>query len=180
MKASIFWSGAAPGLGGFNLPLGLSGLRRRVDLTVSTGPFAAAYKIVFLGLFGYGLWVSRRRPEVWPFAALFATQAVACLAFFGYARLGGLAIPAVAAFAAAGAAAIRWPAAWAGAWPAHPLRKRVRAALAVGCVLLVAEVLRTIESPLPLLDGQTTAQGDPFDPNTHQNRQLELVRPGTR
>lgn len=167
-KAAIFWSGAAPGVGGFNLPLGLSGLRRRVDLTVATGVFAAVWKGAVFALFAYGVWVSRRRTEVLPFAALFLTQAVAALAFFGYARLGALTLPAVIAFAAAGAAAIPWP------LTAPTQRKLVRAALGVGLVLLVTEVLRTVDSPLPYLDGQNTAQGDPFDPNVHENRRLEL------
>ncbi len=95
---------------------------------------------------------------------------MATLAFFGYARLGALAIPAVAAFVAAGVAAIPWPF-------AAPKEKRiVRVALAAGFVLLVAEVVRSVESPLPLLDGQTTAPGDPFNPDVHEVRRLDLQR----
>lgn len=167
-KAAIFWSGAAPGLGGFNLPLGLSGVRRRVDLTVATGALAGLWKVLVLGLCLYGIYASRKRLEVLPFTALLLTQVVATLAFFGYARLGALAIPAVAAFAACGVAALPWP------FAAPPQRRLVRIALAVGFALLVAEVVRTVDSPLPYLDGQNTAQGDPFDPNVHEIRRLEL------
>lgn len=167
-KAAIFWGGAAPGLGGYNLPLGLSGIRRRVDLTVADGPLVGAYRLPIFGLLVFGLYSCRRRPETLAFAALLATQLVATLAFFGYARLGALAIPAVAAFVAAGVAALPWP------FPAPKERVLVRAALAVAAVLLVAEVVRTIASPLPFLDGQPTAQGDPYNPDEHEVRRLDL------
>ncbi len=46
--------------------------------------------------------------------------------------------------------------------------------LAAGFALLVAEVVRTVDSPLPYLDGRTTAPGDPFNPDVHEIRRLEL------
>lgn len=166
-KAAIFWSGAAPGLSGFNLPLGLSGERRRVDLVVATGTFATLWRLLVFGLFLAGLWSCRRRLEVLPFAALLLTQSVASLAFFGYARLGALALPAVAAFVVCGVASLPWP------WPAARERRVLRIALIAGGVLLGAELLRLMQSPVAYLDGKSTAQGDPWPPDLHENRQLE-------
>ena len=167
-KAAIFWSGAAPGLGGFNLPLGLSGERRKVDLVVPRGALATGYKLVLLGFCLFGIYLNRRRLEAAGFFILLFTQLVASLAFFGYARLGGLAIPAVAAFAACGVAALPWR------FATLKEKRLTRFALAAGFALLVAEVLRTVDSPLPHLDGVSTAQGDPFDPDVHEIRRLEL------
>ncbi len=172
-KAEIFWSGAAPGLGGFNLPLGLSGLRRRVDLVVATGPLATAWQLCVLALFLLGLWSSRRRLEAWPFLALLLTQGVASLAFFGYARLGALTLPAIAAFAAAGAAALPWHKIPALA-KAPTQRQVLRVAMAAAAVLLVSELIRAAQSPMAYLDDQITAQGDPWPPDQHENRRLDL------
>ena len=167
-KARIFWSGAAPGLGGFNAPLGLSGERRRVDLTVAQGPLASAWRLLILAFFLLGLWSCRRRVEALPFALLFLNQAVASLAFFGYARLGALALPAVAAFVACGVAALPWPARFTAA------PRILRGALVVGALLLLSEAIRTAHGEVPYLDGRSTAQGDPYNPDLHENRQLEM------
>ena len=167
-KARIFWSGAAPGLGGFNAPLGLSGERRRVDLTVAQGPLASAWRLLILAFFLLGLWSCRRRVEALPFALLFLNQAVASLAFFGYARLGALALPAVAAFVAGGVAALPWPARFTAA------PRILRGALVVGALLLLSEAIRTAHGEVPYLDGRSTAQGDPYNPDLHENRQLEM------
>jgi hypothetical protein len=167
-KAAIFWSGAAPGLTGFNLPLGLSGERRKVDLVVPTGGPAIGWRLIVLGLCLYGLYLNRRRLDAAPFFVLLLTQLVASLAFFGYARLGALAIPAIAAFAACAVAALPWP------FAALKEKRLTRFALIAGLFLLGAEMLRTVKSPLPHLDGVSTAQGDPFDPGVHEVRRLEL------
>lgn len=95
-KLANFWSGATLGLTGYNLPLGLSGVRRPVDLVVPEGGAGVAFwrwtgLIVLLA----GVWVGRREEALVPWLLLLVTKTAVTLAFFGYAREGAVVIPVI-------------------------------------------------------------------------------------
>ena len=96
-KLAIFWSGAALGVSGWNLPLGLDGVRRPVDLAVPAGPLATAWHLALLVLAAAGLLAARgRRLPLAPWLLFLASQLAVTLAFFGYARTGATVIPVLA------------------------------------------------------------------------------------
>lgn len=163
-----FWRGAAAGVGGFNLPGGLSGVRQRVDLVVSDHGVATLWALLWAAGFVVGLAWAMRQPAAWPWLAFFATHLVANLFFFGYARLGALAAPVVFTLTLAGLAPLL-----AKLWPAPA--QALRAAAAIGGILLLLEAGRTfITPPKPQLDGRGIENGDPWPPDVHDPRRLEL------
>jgi hypothetical protein len=169
-KLDIFWSGAALGLTGWNLPMGLSGTRRAVDLAAPvSGPVATSWRIAILALAALGAAVRLRQPALVPWLLFFATKAAAAAMFFGYARLGATAFPAVSllvvlAVDRAGRDRSRVPGRRAGAVAA--------AVLALG---VVAEAARFLSHPEVTLDGRAVdARGDPFPADLHRDQVLEV------
>ncbi len=147
-KAAFYWQGAAMGLGGHGLPLGLSGTRRPVDLTVAEGALAAAFRVVMLGLVLLGAFRLRGQPAAWPWLWFLLAQFLVALLFFGYARQGALGTPTVALLLTA-AVAPRWQSLPAPVRRAGPGRVLV----AAGVVLLAIELGRWAGAPQPRLDG---------------------------
>ncbi len=98
--------GATGGIGGHAVPIGLSGVRRQVDLVTATGLWPNAWRIAVLGAAAIGLWSLRRERALWPLFAFAATKLLVVAAVFGYARQGALCLPVVALGVAACAA--RW------------------------------------------------------------------------
>lgn len=164
-KLGIFWSGAATGFGGDNLPLGSSGLRRAVDLVVADGPTAWAWQAVVLGLALVGLWAAPRAPLV-PWLLWLGSKLAVTVAFFGYARQGAAVFPVVAVLVAV--ALDRWT------------RRRLpdRAALlvlgAAAVVSLVLEAGRLAQHPEIRIDGQLVTTRDPFPPDLHRDQHVEV------
>lgn len=96
-KLRIFWAGATLGLTGYNLPLGLSGVRRPVDLVVpDNGPGVVLWRWAGLAMVLAGLWAGRREEALIPWLLLLATKIVTTLGFFGYAREGAVVFPVIA------------------------------------------------------------------------------------
>lgn len=143
-KLRRFAAGLAPGLGGWNLPLGPSGVRWPVDLAVATGVSAGLWTLAVLGLATVGLGAARRRPEAVPWLLLLASKIVVAAVFYGYARQGATAFPVVALLAVA---------AVAPRLPELDARRRLRLGLAAACLLLLPEVVRFAAPPELLLDG---------------------------
>ncbi|MCR9245379.1 MAG: hypothetical protein NXI31_10125 [bacterium] len=85
--------GLAAGLGGYALPLGMSGSRREVDLATAGGTWPTIYRIAFLITAAAGLWRLRRERWLWPWLAFAASKLIVVLVFFGYARQGALCVP---------------------------------------------------------------------------------------
>lgn len=157
-------AGATGGLGGYALPIGLSGERRAVDFVVADGAFAAGFRVVVLGVALFGLWRVRGRRGLWP---LFLWQLLSLgvlVAFFGLARHGVQCLPAVAL----GVAAVVSP------WLARaPRLASARAAwLAMG-VLLAIEGVRAA-TVTATVDGQPAAAGEPFPGNEYVDRRVEF------
>src|SRR5262245_25194717 len=95
-RLAQFWAGAATGIGACNLPLGRSGIREPVDLTVADGVVALAWRGSLLLLAALGWWRLRAQPGTAGLLLFAATMAAVDAAFFGYARLGAACVPAFA------------------------------------------------------------------------------------
>jgi hypothetical protein len=163
-KLAIFWSGAASGLTGWNLPMGISGPRRPVDM-VASDPDATAitWRVAILIVCAAGLVVGGRRAALVPWLLFLATRIVVTLLFFGYARAGATAIPMIAVLFAL--AVERW------------LRVRPSplavAALAIGVSL---EAARFFSGPGVSIDGNPVGATDPFPPDEHAAHRIEVTR----
>lgn len=143
-KAWFGVEGAVGGVGGYALPIGLSGTRRPVDMVTATGWWPVVWRVGVLAVALAGLWTLRRERWAWPWFALAVTRGIVVLAFFGYARQGALCVPVVALGLAAAFA--RWP---LPRWPALA-RPRVGIAVLVAIVALEAWRARGVTA---LIDG---------------------------
>lgn len=100
--------GAATGLGGYALPIGMSGTRRQVDLVTAQGAWPTIYRALLLLAAVVGWWRLRRSEvagadndevatngEPWRTAwlAFAASKLITVALFFGYARQGALCVP---------------------------------------------------------------------------------------
>lgn len=188
-KLNRFWNGAALGFGGYNLPLGLSGVRQPVDLVV---PKDATVPMLWRGALlvaaGIGLWSGLRRRrdvpepagsapgwvELAPWLCFGASKLVVTLLFFGYARQGATAMPVLALLVAL--------AVTAGVRRAHPSRseeatRRWRlAVLTVALGLLAFEGQRYAAPPTLWIDGVAAGTQDPWPVEHHVPRQIILKR----
>jgi len=95
-KLVIAWRGVAMGVGGYNAPLGMSGVREAVDITVQMGWSATAWRIALLLLALAGLWWVRSSAAAVPLLLFVASKGVTVVMFFGYARFGAMCIPSFA------------------------------------------------------------------------------------
>lgn len=158
-KLARYWAGAAQGFGGFNVPLGASGLRPAVDVVVPEPGLATfAWQALVAVLALAGARVAWRRPSLQPLLLWVAGSLVVTLAFFGYARQGALVAPVVALL---GVLAFEAPLARLGA-------RAVRLALGLALALLALEGARALHPPVVRLDGRTIAAGDPLPADHHQ------------
>ena len=173
-KLDLFWRGAAPGLGGFALPVGASGVRRAVDLATPEGPGASVWRACIALLAAFGLAVGRREvgAPARRFLVLFAVSRVlVTAAFFGYARHGVLLVPVVAL---AVALAVRRLLAGRRLVAGHDGR-RASWLLWTGCLaLLAAEAFRSTRGVRVELDGVEVEDADPFSPDVHVDRTIEF------
>lgn len=96
------WRGTATGIGSYALPLGMSGLREPVDMTVSMTSIASLWRALLLALAVFGLFCARSASGVSPFLLFVVAKLVAVVLFFGYARMGALCIPSFAVLWAIG------------------------------------------------------------------------------
>ena len=165
-KLGRFWAGAAHGLTGYALPLGLSGVRRPVDLVVPEGGLGTAgWRIAVLLLAAAGAVVGRPRRELLPWLLFFACQLAVAAAFFGYARLGATVVPVVALLASL---------AIARALPAVPPRRALAVAAAAGALLVAVETWRWLDGPALALDGRPVGRHAPFGPDEHGEHRLDV------
>ncbi len=136
--------GATGGLGGFAAPIGLSGVRRPVDLVTATGPWADVWRAFVCVVAAFGWWRLRRERALWPLLVFAAVRFVVLAAFFGYARQGALCVPIVAIGAASTLATVL-----------RGLPTRTAKGLLAACVgaLLVAEAVRATGAPVAV-DGR--------------------------
>jgi hypothetical protein len=150
-KLQRFWSGAALGWTGYDLPLGASGRREPVDLVVPRGAGATSWRVVLLLGAAVGLTVAWRRPGGMPWLLFLGCKVLVTLAFYGYARQGASTIPVIALLLVL--AAGRWLPAAADS------RKWLKIALVGSLVVVGVEALRWLRPPELFVDGQPIVAG---------------------
>ncbi|MFO1052143.1 MAG: PCP reductase family protein [Planctomycetota bacterium] len=159
-KLWITFAGVATGLGATQFPLGASGVRRRVDLTVAEGTLATLWRLLWAATCVVGLVRGWRRPGSGPVLLWLCAGLCTSAAFFGYARLGAVLLP---PFAVLTGLAVQGTG---------------RTARAVGVLLLVAVVIadgfRWLSPPRYLVDGVEVHEVEPFPPLAHQVRHVEV------
>jgi hypothetical protein len=154
-----FWSGAALGLTGYNLPGGLGGTRRAVDLLTPRGWIAGAWELGVLGLCLVGLRSAAGAPALQPWLLFLLTKAAVSALFFGYAREGAAVIPVVALLAALGVERL-------GRMPSR------RVLVAAGVVALGIEAIRCGRPPRLVVAGQQVQGGDPVPADRHRDEHV--------
>jgi len=174
-KTRIFWSGAALGLTGYNLPLGLSGIRRTVDLVVpDSNAWVASWRLALLVLVLAGATTIRVRPELWPWMLFLGSKILVTIAFFGYARQGAAVIPVVALLAvlAVQTGLARFEKRVPGSWFSG--QHMLRAVVIGGVLLLAIEGQRCASRPPIRIDGRAVGVVDPFPASEHRSRAIEF------
>jgi hypothetical protein len=175
-KLSIFWEGAALGFGGSNFPLGLSGLRRPVDLiTPDSGASGLVWRSGLLLLLIIGLWIGRGSAALYPWSAFLFSKLAITIAFFGYARQGATVIPVVALLAClaidrlTSGRSIRRIA-------ESPSSTKWRLPLALAAILslLALETERWAQRPQVLIDGRAIGVRAPLPTDDHGELHLEV------
>jgi hypothetical protein len=168
-KLRIFWSGAALGFTGYNLPLGLSGTRRAVDLVVPepgwgerTWGLALLAACVLGGVAGAG------RLALYPWLIFLLSKVAVSVLFFGYARHGATVIPVVALLLAL--AADRWLL----RRTTIPIGRRAAAAALLAVLALGLETARFLAGPTVVIDGRVTGASDPFRDDLGQDHRIEV------
>lgn len=93
----VWWSlaGATGGLGGYAFPVGLSGVRRPVDMVAATGVWPSIWRVVMLLIAGWGVWQVRRKPVVIGLVTFAVARYAVICGFYGHARHGALCLPLV-------------------------------------------------------------------------------------
>lgn len=168
-KLAIFWEGAASGLTGYNLPMGLSGTRRAVDLVTAEGGAATAWRLAVLAVSLAGLASSRGQTAVVPWLLFFASKVVVTVLFFGYARHGATVIPVLALLV--GLAADRWVFQKA---PVLPDRTIARGAAAILVLAVTLEAARFLSKPDVRIDGLAIGAAAPSSADDHRSRRIDL------
>ncbi len=161
-KLSIFWSGAATGIAGWNIPLGLSGTRRPVDMVVSEGSARVAVWRIALALACVaGVFAGWRRPALFPWLLFLASKVVAAVLFFGYARAGAVTIPVVALLLCLATER------WVNVSPS-------RLAFGVLSLGVALEAARFASKPQVRLDGVVAGDRDPFPADEHREHRVAV------
>ncbi len=176
-KIHIFWSGVTLGFGGYNLPLGVSGVRRLVDLVVPEGGIGVAlWRWAGLALILWGMWLGRREEALVPWMLLLATKVITTLAFYGYAREGAVIIPVFALLL--GLLIVRGFSGLSGSTSHAGANLEFKRWLRVSCVmaliLIAVEGFRWNSEPVVTLDGREVGVVDPFPGTEYEERQLRI------
>lgn len=164
-KLSIFWSGAAHGVTGYAVPVGLSGPRRAVDMvTPEESRTATLWRLALLAIAAAGLAAGRRHAALWPWLLFLITRVAVTVLFFGYARHGATVIPVLALLFALAVAPLL-----------DRLSQRTAAALTAALLLAAAiDFARVIDAPAPHLDGRPLGAADPDPPDLHRDQRLDV------
>ena len=147
------FEGMTGGLGGHALPIGLSGVRRQVDLVTATGAWAAVWRVLVLGVAAWGLWALRARRGLWPLFTFAVTKLLVVVVWFGYARQGALCLPLVAVGVAAAGDRLL---------PAASVPRGRWSWALVAAVLLALEGVCVATGHGATVDGVPATAGEPF------------------
>jgi hypothetical protein len=172
-KLRAFWSGASLGLTGYNLPLGMDGIRKRVDLVIPESNLGVGlWQVAVLVLCSFGLVSSWRSPALLPWLLLLASKVVIIIPFFGYARHGASVIPVVLLLVCL---AVQHLSKLLKAGLAERYRHR-QALITIALVLVLGgiELGRYLQQPTPHLDGRAIAAHDTFPVQDHEVRKVTV------
>ncbi len=177
-KIRIFWAGVTMGYTGYNLPVGISGIRRLVDLVVPGGGAGVAlWRWAGLAVMLAGLWIGRREEALIAWMLFLATKVIATLGFYGYAREGAVVIPVFALLL--GLLAARGLPRLSGFPGRASTAPSVRRWLLVSCVLalmlIAVEGFRWNSGPVVTLDGREVGAVDPFPGTEYKERRLRVL-----
>jgi hypothetical protein len=134
---------------------------------VPEGGAAVAWRLAVLALAAAGAVLARPRRELVPWLLFLAAQAAVAVAFFGYARAGATVVPVVALLAVLAVGRFL---------PPLPPRRALALAAVAGALLVAVEAARWIDRPTLLLDGRPAGAAEPFGPDDHAERRLEVRR----
>jgi hypothetical protein len=166
-RLEVLWQGASLGWTGYDLPWGLAGVRRAVDLAVPTGRSFAAWRLALFALCAGGLWLARREWVVWLWFLFALHKMVATVLFFGYARHGATLVPVVALLTTI--ALVRT------LGRQRPLARRMPIVLLVMAALgLGLEARRWLAPPTLALDDRPVVARDPFPADDHLEHRLSV------
>jgi len=164
-KLAIFASGVTQGLTGYGLPLGLSGLRRAVDMVAPSGGWAAAvWSVLILGASAFGVIRGRLTPDLLPWLLYALSKVVATALFFGYARQGALVLPVVLLLLALAFAP------WLPRGPARTASLLLLTVLVLGAGV---ETVRFVSRPSLLVDGRVVKTIDATPPDLFLDQLVE-------
>jgi hypothetical protein len=153
-KVAIFWSGAAHGVTGYGLPIGVSGTRRAVDFVVPVAaPLPIAWRLALLLAALAGAVTAWRALDLWPWLFFLASKLAATVLFFGYARLGALTIPVIALLIALAAQRLL-------------ARTPAKVLAAILLLAVAAEAVRVVSKPTLSIDA------DP--PDVHRDQRVDV------
>lgn len=157
-------AGATGGIGGYALPIGLSGQRRPVDLVAPEGAWAAVWRCLVLAAAAVGLFRLRRNRGLWPLFAFAAISLAVLLVFFGHARHGVTCVPVVALGVGSllASALRRWP-----------RLGSARLGLCLLAALVALEGWRAA-TVTATVDGQPVGATEPFPANDFSDREVRF------
>jgi hypothetical protein len=143
------WRGAASGIGIHNFPMGRDGTRMPVDAVTSDSLLSTAWRALLFALAAIGARGLRRDEGATQTFLVIATRFLLAIPFFGYARLGALAIPALA---------VLWAAALQKPFAAAQSFARTRSAVASAAIALlcVADLATAYRSTRPTVTGSNS------------------------
>jgi len=135
-----------------NVPAGVDGTRRRVDLL---DPASRVLWPFSIALAAAGIWMLRGRPDAWLLCVPLAALALSTLGFFGYVRLGVAYLPVIWVFqsvaVAAVAAKLPWP---------RSIRRRPGVTVTILMLILVSASIFSLGLPRGVdFDGPRDADG---------------------
>lgn len=169
-RLDILWQGAAMGWTGYNLPWGIDGTRRAVDLVVPGGAPFGVWRLALLLACVAGLgwaWRTGASAALVPWLLLPATKLAATVLFFGYARHGAALVPVVALAVALAVHGIF-------DLDSRPGRRLVMVAATCAALGLGVELVRRAAPPGLTLDGAAIERGDPHPLGDHRDRRLDF------
>lgn len=149
VKLQHAWQGAATGLGSLGAPMGLSGVRRQVDLVVADTRAATAWRLLLLAAAAFGVSTARASFAMRCWLAFAVAKLATVLLFFGYARQGALLVPLVGLGAGL---------AWDRVASLVPQRLHRSLAWSLCALFVLGEIARLVTAVTPTVDGT------PFDP----------------
>jgi hypothetical protein len=173
-KLGNFWAGITLGFTGYNLPLGLSGVRRPVDLVVPEGEGGIVlWRWALFALLLAGLWAGRGEEALAPWLLLLLTKLITTLGFYGYAREGVVVIPVLALLLAL-LATREMPRLLPRSRASPNVRKWLQLTCVLALIVIAAEAYRWKSEPVITLDDLAPGAVDLLPGTEYEERRIRV------